>query len=68
MARPPTYDFNWVTVPLRMPPDLHERIAVAAAERGLSVSILAKLAFEDYLDRLIPIDELVLTRPPTEGP
>lgn len=48
--------------------EAHERIRAAAAERGLSVQYLATRAVEDYLDRLIPVAELVLVRPAVAAP
>jgi predicted HicB family RNase H-like nuclease len=51
-----------VTTALRFPADLHERLRAAAEERDLSVNYLVVKAVEEFLDRLIPADELRLTR------
>jgi len=47
---------------VRFRTDLHERLVAAAEERDLSVNWLVNKAVEDFLDRLIPADELRLTR------
>lgn len=47
---------------IRFPPDLHDALAEAAEERGLSVNFLVVAAVRDFLPRLIPADEWRLTR------
>jgi predicted HicB family RNase H-like nuclease len=47
---------------IRFPEPVHERLRVAAGERDLSINFLVVKAVEDFLDRLIPADELRLTR------
>lgn len=47
---------------IRFPEELHERLRVAADERHYSINFLVVKAVEDFLDRLIPVDELRLTR------
>jgi predicted transcriptional regulator len=47
---------------IRFPEAIHERLRDAAEERDLSVNFLVVKAVEDFLDRLIPADELKLTR------
>ena len=47
---------------VRLPEQLHDRLRTAADERGLSINFLVTKAVEDFLDRLIPADELRLTR------
>lgn len=56
MAQPRT------TTAIRFPPDLHERLAAAAAVRGLSINYLVVKAVEDFLPRLVPVEEWRLTR------
>lgn len=51
-----------MTTALRVPRDLHERLKLAAEERQVAVNLLAVKALEDYLDRLIPVEDLRLTR------
>lgn len=47
---------------IRFPAELHEQLRTAADERHLSINYLVVKAVEDFLDRLIPADELRLTR------
>lgn len=42
--------------------DLHARLTKAAAERVVGVHVLVEHAVRDYLDDLIPLEELQLTR------
>ncbi len=54
MSRPKGPDR--VNVTLRR--DLHERLRSEATDRVLGLTILLDRAVEDFLDRLIPVDEL----------
>lgn len=47
---------------IRFPDDLHEQLVRAAEDRDLSVNYLVVKAVQDYLPRLIPAEELTLTR------
>lgn len=47
---------------IRFPDDLHERLRIAAEERDFSINYLVVRAVDDFLGRLIPADELKLTR------
>lgn len=49
---------------LRFPPQLVADLDAAAEERGLSRAALCRLLLADGLTRLIPVEELRLTRPP----
>jgi predicted transcriptional regulator len=51
-----------VSLSLRLRPEVVEAMRVAADERDLPLNWLAERAFEDYLARLIPADELKLTK------
>lgn len=51
------------TTGIRFRPELHRRLTKAAEERDLSINWLVNRAVEEFLDRLIPADEFVLTRP-----
>ena len=62
MARPKVHQEPRVTTALRVPRDLHERLKLAAEERQVAANLLAVKALEDYLDRLIPVEDLRLTR------
>jgi len=62
MARPKVHHQKRVTTAIRVPEDLHGRLARAAEERELSVNYLVVRAIEDFLQRLIPAEEMKLTR------
>lgn len=62
MARPRTHRENRVTTAIRLPESLHQQLRAAADEREVSVNLLVQRAVSDYLQRLIPVDELVATR------
>lgn len=62
MARPRVHHEKRVTTAIRVPEDLHGQLARAAEERDLSVNYLVVRAIEDFLDRLIPAEEMKLTR------
>lgn len=62
MAKPREYQDDRTTTALRIPPALHDRIKAAAGERGLSANRFMLLACEDFLDRLIPIEEFSYAR------
>ena len=47
---------------IRLPDALHERLLVAATERDVSLNFLVTKAVEQFLDRLIPVDEMRWTR------
>lgn len=47
---------------IRFPTEMHEQLRVAAEDRHLSINYLVVKAVEDFLDRLIPADEIKLTR------
>ena len=50
------------TTAIRFPDELHERLKAAADERDLSINYLVVKAVEEFVDNLIPVDELRLTR------
>lgn len=62
MARPKVHKEKRVTTAIRVPESLHAQLSRAAEERDLSVNYLVVRAIEDFLERLIPADELKLTR------
>ncbi len=62
MARPKVHHEERVTTAFRLPKELHEKLTEAAAERDLSANFLAVKALEEFLDNLVPADELRLTR------
>lgn len=62
MARPKVYEQERVVTAVRMPKELQSRLHEAATERDVSANLLAVKAITDYLDRLIPADELLVAR------
>jgi predicted transcriptional regulator len=50
------------TTAVRLPEELHLRLRRAAEERDFSVNFMVVKALEEFLDRLIPADQLRLTR------
>lgn len=62
MARPRIHPEDRVTTAVRVPKELYDDLRKAANERQLSVNFLVVKALEDFVDRLIPVDELQLTR------
>ena len=47
---------------MRVGKDTYQQLLRAAEERGVSANKLISMALQDFLDRLIPIDEVKLTR------
>ena len=66
MSRPKVHTAARVATAIRLPAALHERLAAAAEERGLSANYLVNVAVEELLDNLIPVADLRLTRPRDE--
>jgi predicted HicB family RNase H-like nuclease len=58
---PRRYDTRTSTC-IRLPEDLHGRLAAAAAERDVSMNYLVTKAVEQFIDRLVPVDEMRWTR------
>lgn len=54
---------NEASISLRISPDLKADLERAAEERVVSVNFIVQHACRDFLDRLIPVDQLRLTRP-----
>jgi predicted HicB family RNase H-like nuclease len=46
----------------RLPKDVHEALRIAAEDRGVSMNWLICRAVAEYLDRLVPVEEMLLTR------
>ena len=61
-----TYHDERISTGFRIPKDLHARLIEAAADRDLSANYLATRALEEFLDRLIPADDLRLTTTPKD--
>lgn len=50
------------TTAIRFPDELHEQLKQAAEDRELSINFLVVKAVEDFLPRLIPVEDFTLTR------
>ena len=64
VGRPRREPDDRVAMSIRLRPDTHARLLVATTERDVSMNWLVQRAVDDFLDRLIPADEIVLTRAP----
>jgi predicted HicB family RNase H-like nuclease len=62
MARPKTHQVKRVTTAVRLPEPLHERLTTEAERREVSTNLLITKAVENYLDHLVPVDEVLATR------
>lgn len=51
-----------MTTAIRFPEPLHERLKEAADERDLSINFLVVKACEEFVDRLLPAEEMRFTR------
>lgn len=60
-GRPREYDADRVTKAVRISPELDLRLKQAASERGVSVNLLMNSALEDYLRRLVPVEQVLQT-------
>lgn len=60
-GRPRQYEDDRVTKAVRISPDLDLRLKAAARERGVSVNLLMNAALDDYLGRLVPVEQLLQT-------
>jgi predicted HicB family RNase H-like nuclease len=67
MGRPRVHHEERVATAVRVPKTLHDRVRAAAQERQVGVNFLVVRALEEYLDRLVPVDELVRTRDSDPG-
>lgn len=56
-----------VTLSIQVSPALKARLTNAADERMMAVSVIAARALESFLDDLVPVAELALTRSQAAG-
>jgi predicted HicB family RNase H-like nuclease len=47
---------------IRFKPEIHAQLVEAAQDRDLSINWLVNKAVEQFLDQLLPVDEIVYTR------
>jgi predicted transcriptional regulator len=52
---------------VRFRPEVYERLRTAAEERELTMNWLVNKAVEQFLERLLPVDEIVWTRDGSQG-
>jgi len=62
MSRPRVHDDRRATA-IRFDPDVHARLVAAAKERQVSSNLLVNQAVSEFLDALLPVDEIQWTRP-----
>ena len=60
-GRPREYEPDRVTKAVRISAELDELVKAAARERGVSVNLLVNSALQDYLGRLLPVEQLLQT-------
>ena len=51
-----------VNLHLRIPPELMDRLNKEADDRVVSTNLLAIKALEEYLDRLVPVEQILLLK------
>lgn len=51
-----------VNLHLRIPPELMDRLTKEADDRVVSTNLLAIKAIEQYLDRLVPVEEILVLK------
>lgn len=61
MGRPKKFPKR-ISTAVRIKEELHDRLLVAAEERDLPMNWLINKAIEEYLDRLLPLNEIKWTR------
>jgi predicted HicB family RNase H-like nuclease len=57
-----------VNLHLRIPSELMDRLTKEADDRVVSTNLLAVKALEQYLDRLVPVEEILLLKEKIYGP
>lgn len=61
MGRPRAHDDRRATA-IRFDPDVHARLVVAAKERQVSANLLVNRAVDEFLNALLPVEEIQWTR------
>ena len=61
IGRPREFEEQRVTKAVRISPDLDQRLKQVARERGVSVNVIMNTALNDYLQRLLPLEDLLKT-------
>lgn len=60
-GRPREFDSERVTKAVRISKDLDDRLKATARERQVSANLIFNAALEEYLERLVPVDEVLRT-------
>jgi len=60
-GRPREFERDRVTKAIRISKALDAQLKKTALERGVSVNLLMNTALEDYLKRLMPLEDLLRT-------
>jgi predicted transcriptional regulator len=61
IGRPREFEEQRVTKAVRISRDLDQRLKQVARERGVSVNVIMNMALNDYLQRLLPLEDLLKT-------
>jgi predicted transcriptional regulator len=61
IGRPREFDEQRVTKAVRISPALDQRLKEVARERGVSVNVIMNMALNEYLDRLLPLEQVLKT-------
>ena len=61
IGRPREFEEQRVTKAVRISPELDKQLKEVARERGVSVNVLVNVALNDYLQRLVPLEDLLKT-------
>ena len=61
IGRPREFEEQRVTKAVRISPELDQRLKQVARERGVSVNVIMNMALKDYLERLLPLEDLLKT-------
>lgn len=61
-GRPKSHAKSRTTTAIRFPPEMHERLWKEAEGRDLSINFLVVKAVGEFLERLIPVDDMRWTR------
>ena len=60
-GRPREHTEERITKAVRISADLDGRLKEAAQQRDVSVNLLITTALEDYLERLVPVEQVLKT-------
>ena len=61
IGRPREFEQQRVTKAVRISRDLDQQLKQVARERGVSVNVIMNMALNDYLQRLLPLEDLLKT-------